>query len=360
MKKGFTLFLVLAFCSFEAFCITLPPSIGHYRWKDDSGNESSTNWLAPEKDSVFKKGESNIRLRMEITTNGQDYSKSTGLYYKVTGDTIDTLMHLISNDESNAFTFSLSTFIIDGEPTTQQLTITGTETNVAGFVKENPGFFNFSINDGERKELEFCIKPSPNADYNNKMYSFILAGEDSLGFFYISSPEFDSLMPTIILQKTKLTVTADNLSKEVGTANPEFTVSYSGFVDGDDESVLDKLPKIITTATTDSPIGDYDVVPYDAEDNKYEFEYVNGTLTVHIPSETNNIETDQLSIYPNPAGNYIYLAGKIPSNAIVKVYDLTGKGLLEQQISQEIDISPLSHGCYILKINDSVYRFTKQ
>jgi hypothetical protein len=361
MKKSLIISALIMFCVFDASSITLPPSFGNYRWRNDDGNETAASWKAAENDSIFQQGEGNIRLRMEILTNGQNLTKSTGLYYKVTGDTVDTLMHLVSDDDANAFTFSLSPNIIDGEPTTQQLTITGGQTNAAGFIKENPGFFNFSITDGERKELEFCIKASPNADYNNKMYNFLLAGEDSVGFFYVSNPEFDSLLPSIILQKTTLTITADNKSKFFGHENPELTVSYSGFVDGDDESVIDTLPKIITTANTSSPVGNYDIVPYGASDNKYSFNFVNGTLGVKAPNAISETENEVLLVYPNPANNFLYLKGKIPAGAMARVFDLTGRAVLEQQLSsQVIDISPLSNGNYILKINDLVFKITKE
>lgn len=143
MKKIIFISLVVMLGYIDAFSITLPPSFANYRWRNDDGNETTATWMAAENDSVFHQGEGNIRLRMEIATNGQNLTQSTGLYYSITNDTVDTLIYLISDDESNAFTFALSPNIIDGEPTTQQLTITGSQTNVAGFIKENPGFFNF-------------------------------------------------------------------------------------------------------------------------------------------------------------------------------------------------------------------------
>lgn len=193
------------------------------------------------------------------------------------------------------------------------------------------------------------------------MYSFLLAGEDSAGFFYVNIPEFDSILPTITLQKTTLTVTANNKSKAVGSANPELTVSYSGFIDGDDESVIDTLPEIITAANNSSPAGSYDIVPYGAWDNKYEFVYVNGSLTVFTPTNLEETSEDRLTIYPNPANNYLYLQGNIPEDAKAVIFDLTGKTMFEQELtSQTIDISSLASGYYILKINDSVFNFNKE
>jgi hypothetical protein len=44
-----------------------------------------------------------------------------------------------------------------------------------------------------------------------------------------------------------LTLTADNKTKSQGAANPTLTISYSGFVNGDDSSDLTTQPAIATT-----------------------------------------------------------------------------------------------------------------
>jgi hypothetical protein len=54
-----------------------------------------------------------------------------------------------------------------------------------------------------------------------------------------------------------LTITANSASKILGAANPAFTVAYSGFVNGENSSVLSGTLSCTTTATTSSPIGSY-------------------------------------------------------------------------------------------------------
>ena len=48
----------------------------------------------------------------------------------------------------------------------------------------------------------------------------------------------------------------------------------------EDESVLTKKPIATTTATKDSPIGEYDIVVSGGEAENYELSYENGVLTV--------------------------------------------------------------------------------
>jgi gliding motility-associated-like protein len=88
---------------------------------------------------------------------------------------------------------------------------------------------------------------------------------------------------TVVLEVTKaiLTATANNQSRVYGAANPIFTVSYTGFVNGDTPSVLDTAPTAGSAATTVSPVGNYPITVTGGTDNNYNFTYVDGTLTVN-------------------------------------------------------------------------------
>jgi autotransporter-associated beta strand protein len=77
-----------------------------------------------------------------------------------------------------------------------------------------------------------------------------------------------------------LTVTADNQSKITGEANPTFTVSYSGFVLGQDPSVLGGMLTFSTPATTTSPPGMYAITPAGLTSGNYAITFASGTLTV--------------------------------------------------------------------------------
>jgi hypothetical protein len=74
-----------------------------------------------------------------------------------------------------------------------------------------------------------------------------------------------------------LTVTAANASRVYGAANPAFTASAAGAVNGDSFSFTES-----TTATPASPVGTYSIVPVATGANlaNYNVVYVNGTLTV--------------------------------------------------------------------------------
>ena len=66
---------------------------------------------------------------------------------------------------------------------------------------------------------------------------------------------------TLTVTHTVLTVTANNTNRNYGAANPVFTASYSGFVNGETTSVLSGSPAITTGATTSTPAGTNAITP---------------------------------------------------------------------------------------------------
>lgn len=79
-----------------------------------------------------------------------------------------------------------------------------------------------------------------------------------------------------------LTVTArvKNVAREYGEANPEFGAEFSGFVSGEDQSVLTNKGSYSTTAKSKSEVGTYEITLYGMEAQNYVFQYESGNLTV--------------------------------------------------------------------------------
>ncbi|MBB2148916.1 MBG domain-containing protein [Pedobacter gandavensis] len=108
--------------------------------------------------------------------------------------------------------------------------------------------------------------------------------------------------PNGILTVTQkvLTVTAIDKQKFAGTTNPDFTFSYAGFANNEDELVLTTQPTISTTASINSPIGDYPITISGAVAQNYSFSYVAGTLKVKAGAPT-NITLAGIALYENSA-----------------------------------------------------------
>jgi filamentous hemagglutinin family protein len=79
-----------------------------------------------------------------------------------------------------------------------------------------------------------------------------------------------------------LTITANDASRRYGQANPTFTASYAGFINGDTPSVVTGL-QFSTTATLGSNVGTYSITPFGASApaTYTSIQYVPGTLTIN-------------------------------------------------------------------------------
>ena len=91
---------------------------------------------------------------------------------------------------------------------------------------------------------------------------------------------------TLTVNKATLTITADNKSVRYGEAAPEYTVSYSGFVNSETASVLGGFLNIACTYAQNDNVGTYVITPSGFSAQNYVITYVGGTLTVSLASLT--------------------------------------------------------------------------
>ena len=86
------------------------------------------------------------------------------------------------------------------------------------------------------------------------------------------------------IKPIKLKAKANNSSRTYGEANPNFIISYFGFVNGEDESVLTIKPTATTTANEKSEVGTYHIILSGGTAKNYTLEYEQGELTVNKAS----------------------------------------------------------------------------
>jgi gliding motility-associated-like protein len=100
---------------------------------------------------------------------------------------------------------------------------------------------------------------------------------------YFPAPD---VQRTLTVNKVDLTFTADNKTRSYNEPNPGLTYQITGFLSGEDQSVLDVLPTIQTTAIQSSPVDDYPITFTGGSDNNYNYVFVSGTLTVTKINQT--------------------------------------------------------------------------
>lgn len=85
---------------------------------------------------------------------------------------------------------------------------------------------------------------------------------------------------TLSITPADLTIRANDFSRLYGAANPDFTATFTGLVDGDSASVVTGL-ELATTALTGSSVGDYSITASGASAANYNISYTPGTLTIN-------------------------------------------------------------------------------
>lgn len=116
---------------------------------------------------------------------------------------------------------------------------------------------------------------------------------------------------TLIVSKANLIAVANNQSRLYGTKNPVLTVTYSGFVNGDDVSKLTALPVTATNATINSLPGSYPITLKGAVSDNYNFNYIDGILNIIPLADAELIDLRLSSGRLSPAfatENYSYTA----------------------------------------------------
>src|SRR5208337_3073413 len=142
-----------------------------------------------------------------------------------------------------------------------------------------------------------------------------------------------------------LTVTADDLTRPEGEANPPLTYTLSGLVNGDTTAVVTGAPDLSTTALTTSPDGKYPITitPGTLSAANYVFNMVDGTLTI---SDT-PVTTIALTASPGSTSPY---GQALTFTATVSAYD-SGDPLPTGTVLFEVDGNPI--GTAVTLINGS-------
>lgn len=123
--------------------------------------------------------------------------------------------------------------------------------------------------------------------------------------------------------------------------------------------------------------GNYRIRIFARENENQQWQTLDGAKVNYLPITVTNVKSrsleenanngDEISIYPNPVEDVLHI--KFNTDLIVKsvtIYDFTGKEVINRTIqsSNEINVSHLKSGSYVLKMNTSngikKYRFIKK
>lgn len=160
--------------------------------------------------------------------------------------------------------------------------------------------------------------------------------------------EFVNFNGALTVEKAILEVVADDLIINEGESIPTFNYTYDGFVNEEDEKVLDTEPTASVTISDSSLPGVYPIALGGGIDNNYDFNYVNGELTIsEVLSILNDIS--EISIWPNPTSDKISF-DQVVSH--VEILSVEGRILISAQKIESLNVSSLSVGTYLIRLSN--------
>lgn len=132
-----------------------------------------------------------------------------------------------------------------------------------------PSPFTFTLSDGGTKTITGEVRYSRAGTFN-------LVATDA---------EFDAVKGSqndIIVSKRMLQAIAANQTKSYGSSNPELIITYSGFINSEDEEILNTKPLASTTINASTPAGTYTgaITVTGGVDSRYDFTYTAGDFEV--------------------------------------------------------------------------------
>ncbi|MEK6910394.1 MAG: MBG domain-containing protein, partial [Nanoarchaeota archaeon] len=113
----------------------------------------------------------------------------------------------------------------------------------------------------------------------------------------------------LTVNKANVNVTAENKTKTYAQVNPTFTASYSGFVNGENSSVISGTPGFNTSVITGSPVNNYAITPTvgSLAAVNYSFSFIPGTISVtKAPLDVRASDAVRLYGTSNPTFSYTF------------------------------------------------------
>ncbi|MEN8202365.1 MAG: YDG domain-containing protein [Bacteroidota bacterium] len=143
--------------------------------------------------------------------------------------------------------------------------------------------------------------------------SFTLSGADSANYSLVQP---DGL--TADITEKELVITAGDYSREACEVNPDLDVfDISGFVDGEDETVMTESPVSSCDSDESSAPGTYEVSVSGGAAPNYTLTLVNGTLTVTPDVTSPTLSVQAIEVQLDEGGN----ASITPADLVVRAVD---------------------------------------
>ena len=161
------------------------------------------------------------------------------------------------------------------------------------YGEENPNFkitYSGFVNNETKEDLEM----TPAATCRATRYSNVGEYDITISSFTDKNYVLDAKKAKLVIKKALITVSPYDVTKVYGEKNPALQITYSGFKNNENESILLSKAVAFTKVKTMSNAGEYAITTEGANAVNYEFEYKESIFTVSkaplvITAEDKNI-----------------------------------------------------------------------
>ncbi len=233
--------------------------------------------------------------------------------------------------------------LVEGTLTIEKATLTATPNDQSmtygGAVPELDISYEGFVNDEDETDLLSPPEASTTAtsESNVDTYNIVLSGG--------TSDNYELLLKTgtLTIEKASLTATANDKSMIYGDAVPEFDITYTGFVNEDDETDLWSPLETSTTATSQSGAGIYPIQITGGTSDNYDLILVDGTLTIEKATLTATANDQTMKVGETVPELEITYAGFVNDDAI--------SDLGEVPVASTTATSESESGIYIITVS---------
>jgi len=178
--------------------------------------------------------------------------------------------------------------IMPGSGTWDFTTIKGTQTiNFPAITSKTYGDASFTLGDGTTDKglaITYTAEDPSIVSISGNQATVLKAGTTTITASQAGNATYSAanVIQTLVVNRKNLTVTADAKTKVYGAANPTLTLSYNGWINSDNETVLETKPAAGTTVTQLTPAGTYTnaISVSGGLDDNYSFSYTAGAFSV--------------------------------------------------------------------------------
>ena len=188
----------------------------------------------------------------------------------------------------------------------------------------------FTLSATASSGLEVSYTVTGPATLSGSELSLTGAGEVTITSDQPGNEQFNpasSVEQSFTVEKASLSVTADDRAITYGEDLPALTFSYSGFVNGEEASVLHEDPQASTTAGPDADAGTYPITLSGGSDDNYAFSFTEGTLTIGQASQA--ITFEQIADIDFAEQSTVSLSASVSSGLAVTYTLIEGDGTIE-------------------------------